>query len=185
MQPRTQLKLNKLHKLRDCLQFTAHRAPIPNSHIDNTSSKQDWYSPFCNKHIFPAITFAQVTVTFNCRTPQITQPIQREGGTSRPNAPTQYPMDTLPTIHHNESWKLHPKRHWTCSGPQDPHSHRCLTAPQLGTHMAGKSCEELQSKLKDRITFRMTSTSTNRPDCQQKPFSREVWALPNAEQHHK
>ena len=46
----------QLHNLRDCLQFTTHRAPIPNSHINNTSSKRDWCSPFCNKHLFPAIT---------------------------------------------------------------------------------------------------------------------------------
>ena len=52
------------------------------------------------------------------------------------------------------------------------------------SHMAGKIAGKCNRNW-SRITFRMTSTLTTRPNCQQKPFSREVWVPPIAESHHK
>ena len=73
----------------------------------------------------------------------------------------------------------------TCSGPQDPHSQQYDNTAG-NPHMAGRICKRIAKRgLKDRVTFQLPSTLTNRPNCQQKPFSREAWALPNDEQRHK
>ena len=150
------VETQQLHKLRDCLQFTAQGAPIPNSHIHSTSTAKLVLTILPQTHrpchsLRSSNRHLQLSFTKN----HPGNPAR--SGKSRPNAPAQHPIDTLPTVHHSESWTLHPKQHWTCSGPQDPHSHHYPTT-QLGTHTwlgeSAKNCNrkaEGQSHISDDL----------------------------------